>query len=337
MCVLATTMAPRRWYGLLAALALIVPQVVEALPSDAPIPGTQLRALLGPKGMDVDFIKYTTQEPEYSAAKLACLKRWGFSHVRLRTDIDITGAWGSYVDRVINDTLQAGLVPILAKKGDAYKANPSRANLQVFLAWWQNAAERYANWTHRLLFDTMVEPSDTLGKDFSKLNRMYEAAFATIRPTNPTRLISIAPGTRSCPYFADKLEVPTKAGPYWFLEWHAFASGPQDHAPKDCQGWQGDAASKKNMDTIFHLGRSFAAKHGNSGGDWYGAVRWVTHSGVPNLQGQKDFVKYLMDTATANHVPVAWETYADAWGLNSTCTFASPDSEEIITLLNKWN
>jgi hypothetical protein len=319
------------------AVTLVMPTVVLALPPDAPIPGSQLRGLLGAKGMDVDFIKYTSQEPAYAIHKRLCLKTHGFSHVRLRTDLDISGSWALYVDRVINDTLAVGLVPILAKKGDAYKANPTNANLQAFLDWWHAAAVRYASHSHRLLFDIMIEPGDALGKDWSQLNNMYASAFRVIRESNPTRLLSIAPGVRSCPYFADKLKVPTQAGKYWFMEWHAFASGPQRRPPQDCQGWKDDSASKDNFEQMVQLARKFVAENNNPGGDWYGAVRWVTHDGVPStLQGQLDFVKFIMDTASSKHVSVAWISYAEAWGVNSTCTFVSSNAEQIVGLLSKY-
>ena len=164
---------------LVAALLLwcfcVVP-FVRALPPDTPIPPSQLRTLLGARGLDVDFLKYDYEVAAYTTTKMQCLRSYGFTHVRLRTDLDITNqSFAIVADRVIQDALNAGVVPILAKIGDAYKEDPSPAQLQAYLDWWQAAATRYANYSHRLLFDTMIEPGVKLSKDYDTLNKFFDS------------------------------------------------------------------------------------------------------------------------------------------------------------------
>lgn len=54
-------------------------------------------------------------------------------------------------------------------------------------------AERCKDLSPKVSFDLIVEPSDKVKKDVAELNSLYEDCVATIRKTNPKRIIFIAP------------------------------------------------------------------------------------------------------------------------------------------------
>jgi hypothetical protein len=258
-----------------AALALFVLMVTTAaLPPVAsaaansktkkvwPTP-KQYVELLG-KGLDVDWAKTPSGESAYSAVAPQKFRTRGLGHVRIRVT---TETKLSHIDRVVNDSLKAGLVPVLAYQADGFKNDPSDANLAAVVTWWKTAAKRYADISPKLSFDLIVEVTDALNNNQAQLNVLYEKTVAAIRVTNPKRMIFISPRVRSDPANLAELKIPSKANGYLAGEWHFYASGPSKTNAKKL--WTtGSEAEKQLIRDKIAL-----------------AQKWTANTGVPTWVG----------------------------------------------------
>jgi len=246
----------------------------------------------------------------------------GFSNARIRVDADLSNAtYAAHLDRVINDTLAAGLIPILAKKATDLKQDPHNAALlNAYVAWWDDAAERYANATHRLVFDLMVEPAQALGDDIDRLNHAYALATDAIRRTNPTRLLSFAPGHIASPDYLDDLIIPSAARPYAMAEWHTFAAGPNPSGSSK-KAWTGNGTAEQRQACVDLVDEAFKWQGSSNGAPtWFGA--WMSndfnkgsHYTVPE---QVAFARFICQTVANRNIPWSINTYSIYFGPDDT-------------------
>merc|ERR1712137_982665 len=126
----------------------------------------------------------------------------------------------------------------------------------------------------------------------------------------------------------DRLRIPSEANSYWFLEWHVFASGPQNKDNTGCNAWATDHRQEEEEAFRGRLesAKSFVAHHNNPGGSWLGAVHWQNHERWPDINGQLEFVKFIMDTVTEKkyNESIAWEPFEGAFG-SLSCSFSADD------------
>ncbi len=238
--------------GLLAA-ACQSPAVQTPVPTSTPkpspspqasIPPSQYVKLLG-KGMDVDWAKDKKGIEFYSPKAVEAFKQKGFTHVRIRVKNDLSEALLEHLDRVIGDCLNAGLIPVLAYKAEAFKDDPSPKNMEKVVNWWGTVAKRYKDYSPLLSFDLIIEVTGPLSRQPETLNEVYERAVTEIRKTNPTRIIFISPRARSSPEYLSDLKIPTQANGYLMAEWHCCASGPSKTNPNKL--WTTGTEYEKNL------------------------------------------------------------------------------------------
>jgi len=178
------------------------------------------------KGIDVDWAKTKLGSQFYNQKTPVDFQKRGFSHVRIRVKDDLTPPVIQHLKKVINDSLAAGLIPVLAYQAKDFKENPSQENLEETVRWWTTAAENFAGFSPKLSFDLIIEVTDNLNKEPEILNNFYEKAVSEIRKTNPQRIIFISPVVRSAPENLEKLKIPSQAKGFLMVEWHFYASGP---------------------------------------------------------------------------------------------------------------
>lgn len=181
--------------------------------------------LLG-RGMDVDWVKTGQGVSAYNSKAPQDFKKLGFSHVRIRIADDISEEMLLHLDKVVNDCLSSGLIPVVAYQANAFKEVSSDANLNKAVEWWKTVSERYKNTSELLSFDLIIEVTDELNNQPTTLNKFFEKAVSEIRATNPYRIIFISPIVRSDPEYLNLLTVPSKGNGYLMAEWHFYASGP---------------------------------------------------------------------------------------------------------------
>lgn len=292
-----------------------------ATPPDAPIPAATMQRALG-KGFDVRWAEFPTDIASYSAQKPATAAAHGFTNARIRVDSDLSDpTFAAHLDTVIRDTLAAGLTPLLAKKGEALKADPSSASaLEGYVRWWGAAAARYQNATHKLIFDLMVEPADALGSDLPTLNKAYLQATTAIRQSNPTRLISFAPGHIASADYLPQLEIPPAARPYAIAEFHTYAAGPNPD-PSSKKYWTGNGTAAQRK--YFTEEVAAAIKwQGSSVGlpTWFGA--WMTSDfnkgSHYTVAEQCAFSTFVCATLAESKIPWSINTYSIFFGEGET-------------------
>ena len=200
------------------------------------------------KGIDVDWWG-RSEKNKYGAYSETAVKRFaqqGIKHVRFRlhhyrfTDEDFKRLFSQ-----INTCMQNDLIPIIAFSAKPYKENPNAEEHEKVVKWWKIMAERCKYLSPKVSFDLIVEPSDKVKKDVAELNSLYEDCVATIRKTNPKRIIFIAPPKLSHPEGLKYLQVPSQSNGYLMAEWHFYAAGPSKTNNK--KRWTSGTAEEKRL------------------------------------------------------------------------------------------
>ena len=198
------------------------------------------------KGIDVDWWG-RSEKNKYGAYSETAVKRFaqqGIKHVRFRlhhyhfTDEDFKRLFSQ-----INTCMQNNLIPIIAFSAKPYKENPNAEEHEKVVKWWKIMAERCKDLSPKVSFDLIVEPSDKVKKDVAELNSLYEDCVATIRKTNPKRIIFIAPPKLSHPEGLKNLKIPSMGNGYLMAEWHFYAAGPSKS--NDKKRWTTGTAEEK--------------------------------------------------------------------------------------------
>ena len=200
------------------------------------------------KGIDVDWWG-RSEKNKYGAYSETAVKRFaqqGIKHVRFRlhhyrfTDEDFKRLFSQ-----INTCMQNDLIPIIAFSAKPYKENPNAEEHEKVVKWWKIMAERCKDLSPKVSFDLIVEPSDKVKKDVAELNSLYEDCVATIRKTNPKRIIFIAPPKLSHPEGLESLKIPSLGNGYMMAEWHFYAAGPSK--TNDKKRWTTGTAEEKQL------------------------------------------------------------------------------------------
>lgn len=200
------------------------------------------------KGIDVDWWG-RSEKNKYGAYSETAVKRFaqqGIKHVRFRlhhyrfTDEDFKRLFSQ-----INTCMQNDLIPIIAFSAKPYKENPNAEEHEKVVKWWKIMAERCKDLSPKVSFDLIVEPSDKVKKDVAELNSLYEDCVATIRKTNPKRIIFIAPPKLSHPEGLKYLQAPSQSNGYLMAEWHFYAAGPSKTNNK--KRWTSGTAEEKQL------------------------------------------------------------------------------------------
>ncbi len=197
----------------------------------APILPQDYQARLG-IGMDVDWAKTPKGMDYYTAQTPRDFKARGFSHVRIRIRNDATPEMLAHIERVVNDSLAAGLLPVVAYQAAPFKRDPSPETMAAFVNWWRRVAEALQDMPPEVSFDLIIEVTEALNKQPAQLNTAYAAAVSAIRDTNPGRILMISPVVRSAPENLPLLEIPPRSDGYLMAEFHFYASGPDKTNPK---------------------------------------------------------------------------------------------------------
>lgn len=155
-------------------------------------------------------IRYTEEDIDRIAAE-------GFDHIRVPV------AWSHHLSvengtTVISPKLLQDLEPVLRRALDKklrvlldwhhfddLTTNPE-ANRKRFIDGWAAISNRFKSWPDGLYFELLNEPKDALTTEV--LNDIHRDAIATIRKSNPTRILVATPGKWGDPRELDKLRLP---------------------------------------------------------------------------------------------------------------------------------
>ncbi|NJE48188.1 cellulase family glycosylhydrolase [Thermococcus sp. 9N3] len=202
-------------------------------PGNEPITAQQYKKLLG-VGIDVDWMSFPRVHryyfywrskgvniPEY-------FKKAGFSNVRIRVGADVVNNKTALVQlgEIVNDTLRAGLIPIITYTAPELRNDPTSEKAQEhFVLWWKTVAEYFKGTSYLLSYDLLIESSGPIKGYPDVLNKVYAQTIAEIRKIDPYRLVFVTPARVSSPFYLKYLNV-TNDG-YTLAEWHIYAGGPK--------------------------------------------------------------------------------------------------------------
>ncbi|WP_099211281.1 glycoside hydrolase family 5 protein [Thermococcus henrietii] len=279
---------------------------------EEPITAQQYEKLLG-VGIDVDWMSFArvhryyfywrskgVNVPEY-------FKKAGFSNVRIRVEADVVNNKTALVQlgEIVNDTLKAGLIPIITYTAPELRNDPTSEKAQEhFILWWKTVAEYFKGTSYLLSYDLLIESSGPI-KDYPNvLNKVYAQTIAEIRKIDPYRLVFVTPVRVSSPFYLNYLNV-TNDG-YTLAEWHVYAGGP-----KHC------TYNMTLIESAINAALNWSKKTGIP--TWVGAWRpfWFSKKDKSvqcPIQADEDFGKVMASALWNAGIP--YDINADVWFFN---------------------
>ncbi len=200
---------------------------------NSPLTASEYQGMLG-VGINVDWMTFGWVNHYYFYWRSKGVnvpkyfKEKGFSNVRIRVSEDVvTNRTALFqLGEVVNDTLKAGLIPIITYTAPELRDNPtSEAAQRHFVEWWETVASYFKGYPYLLSYDLLIESSGMIKDHLKVLDRVYSQTIGEIRRIDPHRLIFITPAYTSSPFHLNELNV-TNDG-YTLVEWHIYASGPK--------------------------------------------------------------------------------------------------------------
>ena len=159
-------------------------------------------------------------------------RRLGFSHVRIRVGFDtaFNETKLHLLRMMVEDFLEAGIVPIIAYDARGLRMDPGNVTEQrLFVEWWARVARALRDTPNYVVFDLLIESSGALRNRCNLLNKLYNETIRVIRQIDPYRVVAVTPCGASSPFMLDELHVPLDR--WVIVEWHVYAGGP-----KGCNG-----------------------------------------------------------------------------------------------------
>jgi len=281
-------------------------------------------------GIDVDWAKTTqgriaAQNSYNNGINVPeIFKNRGFDHVRIRIKEDIrsdnTEVTGitlkEEVKRLVNQSLEAGLIPIIAYQAKSFKDNPTDKEIKNLIKWWEEVAKTFREYPNLIAYDLIIETTDKVKKHNDKLNEAYKKISKAIREIDDQKIIIVAPNKISNPYELPHLEVPAPHK-YTMIEWHFYASGPSQSNQK--KKWTtGTLEEKKLITDKINFAKNWS--NANKIQTWVGA--WAAndynshdsvfedtyYDGAPrggnySLNEQINFATFMSKNLQKNNIP----------------------------------
>lgn len=276
---------------------------LSAIPPDSPISPLTMKGLLG-RGFDCSWVEFNKNIQGYNKTEVIAHKAKGFQNARLRTMLAADAAFFTQMDKVINDCLSNGTIPIIAHNSNVYELSPTVANMRADSIWWATVAAHYKDYSHKLIFDINIEWSDVGGKDVAGVNNYYAHITPAIRVTNPTRILVYSPTHLSTPEYLSQLVIPASAGQYAMAEWHLYAAGPSSDPTSPRYWTTGTAAQKKVITDEINIGAAWEKSSGIP--CWVGA--WMAgdynNGNTFDAAHQAEFASFMV--SEFNRINVPW-------------------------------
>jgi endoglucanase len=255
------------------------------------------------------------------------IKTAGFNSVRLavcwpvhagrEAPYRIEGSFFQRIDEVIRQANRRDLVVLLTMHHYNELYQDPTGHTARFLALWRQIAERYRDYSPKLLFEPLNEPHDHLGT--AAWNQLLREVLVVIRSSNPTRAVVLGPGNYNDIQQLAALELPQNdrhliVSVHYYLPYHFTHQGSHWAAGSKAwlgTQWTGSGAEKQAIRDHFEAAGAWARKHGrpvclsefgaNSKADLASRVRWT---------------KYVADTALSQGFSLTyWDFCAEYFGL----------------------
>lgn len=133
---------------------------------------------------------------------LALIASAGFKSVRIpvvwstytgsNAPYTIKPAFFERVDKIVNEALANNLIPIINIHHYTAVMKDPAGQEKRFLRMWEQISQHYANYSPKLMFEILNEPSQNLNGEV--WNSMLNKAIRVVRKTNPERILFVGPG-----------------------------------------------------------------------------------------------------------------------------------------------
>ena len=260
--------------ALVIALLNVKLSYADILDTQTPILPNDMVKKLG-SGIDVTWSEVPSKIDEYTTQATIEFANKGFKHFRLRVANDDVAAITAFLDQQIQDSLDNGVIPIIANQSHSFEDHPTAETQAAWVKWWGDMAEHYKDYPYEVMFDLIIEiasRSALSDEPVEQLNEAYEQAVTAIRATggyNAERIIIFSAHKRSDPTKLHLLDIPTQGNGYLIAEFHeGYASGPSIDPTNPHYYWDGSEAEIKLMSD-----RADAA------------VTWSNDTGIPIWEG----------------------------------------------------
>jgi len=268
----------------------------------------QYQSMLG-KGMDVDWAKTAQGIQFYTPKAPADFQARGLQHVRIRVYEAATPGLLAHLQRVVDDSLKSGLIPVIAYRADPLEEDPLNPQAQqAFLDWWKTVAEHFKAYPPSVSFNLIIEVSDKLKKHPEVINDAYARVIPLIRQSNPTRIVMVSPNNLSAPEELRNMRYPADDR-YLMAEWHFYAAGPSRTNPRKL--WtNGNPAERKLILDKIAMAKAWQDSHIPT---WVGA--WMANNfnddgGKPgtgdySIPEQVEFARFVAGELDKAGIPFA--------------------------------
>ncbi len=277
-----------------------------------PINSKTYQKLIG-VGIDVDWMSFPRVHRYYFYWRSKGVniphyfKEEGFSNVRIRVGADVVSNKTALIQlgEIVNDSLDAGIIPIITYTAPELRNNPTDKKAQEhFVKWWKTVANYFKGTSYLLSYNLLIESSGPIKNHPEVLNMVYNETIDDIRKTDPYRIVIITPAHVSKPSYLQYLNVSNDN--YTLAEWHIYAGGPR-HCSYNI--------------SFINLSIQTAQNWSNNTGipTWVGAWRpfWVSKKDKNvqcPLQKDVEFSKVMVSHLKKAEIP--YDINADSWFFN---------------------
>lgn len=300
--------------------------------------------LLG-QGLDVDWAKTSPGRKLYFKAKdvrnISVPKMFyerGVRHVRVRVAQHVNPKYSGEtqnpdtgrslmqeIKEIVNDCLEANLIPVLAYQAATFKDKPFEdSSIDEVVNFWDICAQILHGTDYRLSFNFVIETTGEIKNDNGRLNDLYQAISDKIRPYDAKRIFICAANKISDPERLQFLQLPFDnkqlniVNEYCMAEAHWYAAGPRPDGKKK---WTTGTPEEKaplqaKVDAVVKWQKETGHK------TWIGAIMAADYPkvstetlefGAPkptHLQPeeQESFISHNIKLLSEHGIPSAWNS-----------------------------
>ncbi len=172
------------------------------------------------------------------------------------------------VDQLIEEALAHKLIPIIDIHQYSELMKSPTTEEARFLAMWKQISERYADYSSKLYFELLNEPSNSMVG--AQWNKTLTKAIKIIRKTNPKRALLVGPGGYNAISHLDALELPRTDrniivtlhyySPFYFTHQGAYWVGEQ---AEEWLGstWTGTEKQKASISNSFDKAQAWSLRY----------------------------------------------------------------------------
>ena len=289
-------------------------EVIDKVLIEGAVRAKQYQKMIG-RGLATSWFKaYPLRN--YSFDWLVEIKNRGFTHVRIRVAADqYSGERLSILTDVIDQTLEAGLIPIISWVNHEAELRASEADQTNYLNWWRDLGNAMRGRSKLVAFNLFTEIGNESGlSKQNKYNIWTRKVVNILREIDPERLIILSAPSKVVNSLNDIDKEIYKNDSFMLAEWHLYASGPNKRSGNKHWAGNGSMSDKNNVRSIFNQANEFTSRTGIP--TYFGA--WMpmdNNTAQLNQSEVESFADFFVKIARIKEIP--WTLNADVQFIDS--------------------